>query len=64
VAGACQTEGEERDDHRSVSSPSVTFGATSPWRGRIAASRRHHPHSFSRNHFVITYLTPARTFIP
>ncbi len=35
VAGPCQTEGEERDNPCSVSSPSVTFGATSPWRGRI-----------------------------
>ncbi|TCQ07367.1 hypothetical protein C8J40_104261 [Sphingomonas sp. PP-CC-3A-396] len=23
-----------------------------------------HPQAFSRNHLVITYLTPARTFIP
>ena len=35
VAGSCQTEGEVRDDRCSVSSPSVAYGATSPWRGRI-----------------------------
>jgi hypothetical protein len=35
VAGSCQTEGEVRDNRCSVSSPSVAFGATSPWRGRI-----------------------------
>jgi len=35
VAGSRQTEGEVRDNLGSVSSPSVAFGATSPWRGRI-----------------------------
>ena len=35
VAGSCQTEGEASDNFGSVSSPSVAFGATSPWRGRI-----------------------------
>ncbi len=35
VDGDCQTEGEVRDNLCCVSSPSVTFGATSPWRGRI-----------------------------
>jgi hypothetical protein len=35
VAGTCQTEGEVRENLCPVSSPSVTFGATSPWRGRI-----------------------------
>ncbi len=35
VAGPRQTEGEVRENLRSVSSPSVTFGDTSPWRGRI-----------------------------
>ena len=33
VAGTCQSEGEESDNPRSVSSPSVTFGATSPGGG-------------------------------
>jgi hypothetical protein len=37
VAGTCQTEGEVRENLCSVSSPSVTFGATSPWRGRIVS---------------------------
>jgi len=35
VAGSCQTEGAVSGNVGSVSSPSVTFGATSPWRGRI-----------------------------
>ena len=37
VAGSCQTEREESDGWRSVSAPSVAFGATSPWRGRIGS---------------------------
>ena len=40
VAGACQTEGEENDGWRSVSAPSVAFGATFPWRGRIVPIHR------------------------
>ena len=28
------------------------------------ARRSHHPHSFSRYHFVMTYFTPLRTFMP
>ncbi len=35
VAGACQSEGAERNPVCCASSPSVTFGDTSPWRGRI-----------------------------
>ena len=40
VAGACQTEGEVSDNLSFVSSPSVTFGDTSPWRGRIGVARK------------------------
>ncbi len=35
VAGSYQTEGEVRETSVARPSPSVTFGATSPWRGRI-----------------------------
>jgi len=38
VAGSCQMEGEARAELCSVSAPSVTFGATSPWRGRIVCA--------------------------
>ncbi|KQS49235.1 hypothetical protein ASG20_09350 [Sphingomonas sp. Leaf198] len=37
VAGACQTEGAERKDLGSVSSPSDVFGVTSPLRGGSVA---------------------------
>ena len=38
VAGVSLTEGAESDYAGFVSSPSVTFGDTSPWRGRITIS--------------------------
>ena len=35
MAGASLTEGEARANVGSVSSPSVTYGDTSPWLGRV-----------------------------
>ncbi len=39
VAGTRQTEGEDTERAWSLASPSVAFGATSPWLGRIVVVR-------------------------